>query len=293
MSDMPTSRFITAADGINIHVREYVGRDANALPVVCLPGLARTTADFDTLAEALAAEGRRVVALDYRGRGRSGYDPDPTKYSLPVELGDVITVLTALACEPAVFVGTSRGGILTMLMAAVRPAAIAGAVLNDIGPVLEAEGLVRIKGYVGKLPTPTSYDDAARILARLFGAQFPKLSHDDWLKSAYRTYKDKDGVLIANYDIALARALEDFDPEKPLPDLWPQFEALTPVPVMAIRGANSDLLSVATVSEMGRRHPDLETLIVPDQGHAPLLVEADVITRIAAFVDRCDAQRQG
>ncbi|WP_137044946.1 alpha/beta fold hydrolase [Pseudolabrys sp. FHR47] len=290
---MPTSRFVTAADGINIHVREYAGRDANARPVVCLPGLTRTTADFETLAEALAAACRRVVTLDYRGRGRSDYDPDPAKYSLPVELGDVITVLTALACEPAVFVGTSRGGILTMLMAAVRPAAIAGAVLNDIGPVLEAEGLVRIKGYVGKLPTPASYDDAARILARLFGAQFPKLSHDDWLKSAYRTYKDKDGVLIADYDVALARALQDFDPTKPLPDLWPQFEALKPVPVMAIRGANSDLLSAATLDEMSLRHPDLETLIVPDQGHAPLLAEADVIARIAAFVDRCDARRVG
>lgn len=291
MSDMPISRFVTAADGIKIHVRDYASRSTGALPVVCLPGLARTTADFEALAEALAADGRRVVALDYRGRGRSDYDPDPAKYSLPVELGDVITVLMALACEPAVFVGTSRGGILTMLMAAVRPVAIAGAVLNDIGPVLETEGLVRIKGYVGKLPTPASYDDAARMLARLFGAQFPKLSRDDWLKSAYRTYKDKDGVLVADYDVALARTLEDVDPAKPLPDLWPQFEALKPVPVMAIRGANSDLLSAATVNEMGQRHPDLETLVVPDQGHAPLLAEADVIARIAAFAHRCDTRR--
>ncbi len=292
MSDRPISRFVTTADGIKIHVRDYYAGHAGALPVVCLPGLARTTADFETLAEALAAAGRRVVALDYRGRGRSDYDPDPTKYSLPVELGDVITVLMALECEPAVFVGTSRGGILTMLLAAVRPAAIAGAVLNDIGPVLEAEGLVRIKGYVGKLPTPASYDEAARILAKLFGAQFPKLSHNDWLKSAYRTYKDKDGVLIVDYDVALARALEDFDPAKPLPDLWPQFEALKPVPVMAIRGANSDLLSAATLNEMSKRHPGLETLVVPDQGHAPLLADADVIDRIAAFVRRCEAGRE-
>jgi pimeloyl-ACP methyl ester carboxylesterase len=293
MNHAAISRFVTAADGLKLHVRDYPARDASALPVVCLPGLARTTEDFDTLAAAIAAGGRRVIALDYRGRGRSDYDPDPGKYSLPVELGDVITVLAALACEPAVFVGTSRGGILTMLMAAVRPAAVAGAVLNDIGPVLETEGLVRIKGYVGKLPTPASYDEAARILARLFGPQFPKLSHDDWLNSARRTYKDKDGVLVVDYDVALARALEDFDPTKPLPDLWPQFEALKAVPVMAIRGANSDLLSAATVDEMERRHPGLETLVVPDQGHAPLLAEADVIARIAAFVARCDTRRQG
>lgn len=292
MSDLSLSRFVTTVDGINIHVRDHPGRNAGTLPVVCLPGLARTTADFDTLADALAVEGHRVIAMDYRGRGRSDYDPDPGKYSLPVELGDVITVLVALKCEPAVFVGTSRGGILAMLMAAVRPTAVAGAVLNDIGPVLEAEGLLRIKGYVGKLPTPANYDEAARILARVFGPQFPKLSHDDWLNSARRTYKDKDGILVVDYDVALARTLDDFDPAKPLPDLWQQFEALKPVPVMAIRGANSDLLSAATVREMSERHPDLETLVVPDQGHAPLLAEADVIARIAAFVARCDARRQ-
>ncbi|RDV01395.1 alpha/beta fold hydrolase [Undibacter mobilis] len=291
MSDVAVSRFVTATDGLKLHVRDFAARDRKALPVICLPGLARTTDDFETLAAALAAGGRRVIALDYRGRGRSDYDPDPAKYSLPVELGDVITVLTALALEPAVFVGTSRGGLLTMLMAAVRPASVAGAVLNDIGPMLEAEGLVRIKGYVGKLPTPSSYDEAARVLARLFGAQFPNLSHHDWLLSARRTYKDKDGGLVVNYDVALGKALDDFDPQKPLPDLWPQFEALKDVPVMVIRGALSDLLSATTVLEMERRHPALETLVVPDQGHAPLLTESGTISRIAAFIGRCDAER--
>lgn len=293
MSVAVTSRFIAAADGLKLHVREYAGGDAAALPVVCLPGLARTADDFDTLAQALATDGRRVVALDYRGRGLSDYDADPAKYSLPVELGDVITVLGALAVEPAVFVGTSRGGLLTMLMAQVRPAALAGAVLNDIGPVLEPEGLVRIKGYVGKLPTPKDYDDAARILARLFGAQFPTLSHADWLMSARRTFRQKDGRLVVNYDAALARALEDFDPQKPLPNLWPQFEALKPVPVMVIRGALTDLLSEATVAEMGRRHPALQHVSVADQGHAPLLAEAETIARIAAFVAHCQTRHAG
>jgi len=291
MNNAPTSHFIAAPDGLKLHAREYGRRDASALPVLCLPGLARTTADFEPLAAALSANGRRVIALDYRGRGLSDYDPDPTKYSLPVELGDVITVLAALECEPAVFVGTSRGGILTMLMAAVRPSAIAGAVLNDIGPVLEVEGLLRIKGYVGKLPRATTFEAGAASLARLFGAQFTKLSEQDWLDYAHRTFQQKDGVLIPTYDVALAKALDDFDPAKPLPDLWPQFAALGPVPVMVIRGANSDLLSAATVDEMARRHAGLETVVVPDQGHAPLLAEADVIGRIAAFVDQCEARR--
>lgn len=285
-----TSHFITASDGLKLHVREYGTRDTAGLPVVCLPGLARTAADFETLAAALSVSGRRVVALDYRGRGRSDYDPYPDNYALPVELGDVITVLTALACEPAVFVGTSRGGLITMLMAGVRPTAIAGAVLNDIGPVLEVAGLVRIKGYVGKLPAAATFEDAAHNLARLFGSQFPRLSDEDWLAYARRAFREKNGALVPDYDVALAKALEAFDPEQPLPDLWPQFEALKPVPVLAIRGENSDLLSEATLAEMSRRHPALETLEVADQGHAPLLAEPDVISCIAAFVRRCETQ---
>ena len=142
---------------------------ASGLPVVCLPGLARTTADFDVLAAALSADAlhpRRVYALDYRGRGQSDYDSNPENYSVAVELGDVIAVLTALALEPAIFIGTSRGGILAMLLASVRPGAIAGVVLNDIGPVIETNGLMRIKGYVGKLPQPKDFADAAEIQRR-------------------------------------------------------------------------------------------------------------------------------
>ena len=291
MTSMATSRFITAADGLKLHVRDYGRQDHGTLPVVCLPGLTRTAEDFETLATALSADGRRVIAIDYRGRGLSGYDVDPAKYSLPVELGDVIAILAALQCEPAVFVGTSRGGILTMLLASLRPAAIAGAVLNDIGPVLEPAGLERIKGYVGKLPQPKDYDDAAAILMRLFGPQFPRLTLDDWRRSARRGFKDADGVLTPTYDVALMRTLADVDVSKPIPDLWPQFEALKDMPVLVVRGELSDLLSAATVEHMALRHPGLETLTVPDQGHAPLLAEGDVITRIAAFVKRCEARR--
>ena len=176
--------------------------------MVCLPGLARSAGDFETLATALATDPttpRRVIALDYRGRGQSDYDRDPANYSFQVELADVLAVLTALDCQPAVFVGTSRGGLLAMLMAAVRPTAIAGVVLNDIGPVIEPKGLMRIKGYVGKLPQPRSYGEAAEILRRLFDAQFPKLTAEDWLASAHRTFKEVDGKLVTNYDPALAK----------------------------------------------------------------------------------------
>lgn len=288
----PTSYFISAPDGLRLHAREYGRRAEPNVPVVCLPGLARSGGDFEALATALAGDPvrpRRVLALDYRGRGQSDYDRNPANYNFQVEIADVLAVLTALDCTRAVFVGTSRGGILTMLMAPLRPSLIAAAVLNDIGPVIEPKGLMRIKGYVGKLPQPRSYEEAAEILRRLFSAQFPKLTGQDWLASAHRTFKEAKGQLMPDYDVALAKTLEGVDFEKPLPPLWAQFDALGQIPVMVIRGANSDLLSESTVEAMAARRASLETLVVPDQGHAPLLAEPDVIARIANFVARVPA----
>ncbi|MEW6451708.1 MAG: alpha/beta hydrolase [Pseudomonadota bacterium] len=286
------SLFIAAPDGLKLHVRAYGPRGASALPVVCLPGLARTAVDFEALAVALVADGkRRVYALDYRGRGLSDYDRDPLNYTLVTELGDTIAVLTALNAMPAVFVGTSRGGLLTMLMAVARPTAIAGAVLNDIGPVIEPKGLARIKSYVGKLPQPTSFEEGAEILRRLFDSQFPKLTADDWLAYSRRTYKQEGQALAPTYDVRLAKTLEGIEFDKPLPPLWKEFDALAGVPLMVIRGANSDILSEETVAAMRERHPATTALIVPDQGHAPLLAEADTIRRIATFVESCDAAK--
>jgi pimeloyl-ACP methyl ester carboxylesterase len=292
MFDSPTSTFISAPDGLKLHARCHGRRSAPALPVVCLTGLARTAADFDALAGSLASHPshpRRVVALDYRGRGSSAYDRNPANYSFHIELADVLAMVTALDCLPAIFVGTSRGGILTMLLAAVRPTAIAGCVLNDIGPVIEPQGLMRIKGYVGKLPQPRTFEEGAEILRRLFDAQFPKLTTADWLANAHRTFKQENGRMVPTYDVKLAKTMEGIDFERPLPPLWKEFDALRDVPVMVIHGENSDLLTAATVEAMRARRSSLETLNVPDQGHAPLLAEADVIGRIAAFVARCDA----
>ena len=291
MTGMTTSTFISAPDGLKLHARCHGRPSASALPVVCLPGLARTAADFDALAEALAGDAshpRRVIALDYRGRGQSEYDRDPDNYNFQVELADVLAVIAALDAARAIFVGTSRGGILTMLLAAVRPTAIAGCVLNDIGPVIEPKGLMRIKGYVGKLPQPRSFEEGAEILRRLFDAQFPKLGPQDWLASARRTFRQENGALVPTYDVKLAKTLEGVNFDKPFPPLWAQFDALAHCPVMVIRGENSDILSPATVEAMQARRPTLEAIEVPDQGHAPLLAEADVIARIADFANRCE-----
>lgn len=286
-----TSIFISAPDGLRLHVRSYGRRVDSTLPVVCLHGLARTAADFHPLALALAndpAEPRWVLALDLRGRGASDYDRNPDNYVLPIELADLSAVLTALEIAPAVFVGTSRGGLLAMTLAATRPTLIAGVALNDIGPVIEPKGLMRIKSYVGKLPTPRDYPEGADILRRLFAAQFPKLEPADWLAFAHRTWKERKGQLVPDYDVKLADTLAGADFERPLPTLWHQFDALARVPVMVIHGANSDILSAATVAAMRARRHDIDVVEVPDQGHAPLLAERDLIHRIASFIVFCE-----
>src|SRR5947209_16714256 len=217
------SLFVSAQDGLRLHVRAYGARTNRALPAVCLPGLARTTADYDTLAAALSSDRehpRPVLALDYRGRGKSDYDRRPANYNLQVELADVLAVLTALGIGRAAFVGTSRGGILTMLLAVTRPTAIAGCVLNDIGPVIELKGLMRIKGYVGKLPQPASFREAAEALQQRFGSHFPKWGDADWLAFARRTFKQAGGRVVPDYDVRLATILAGISPEQPLPPVW-------------------------------------------------------------------------
>ena len=279
-----TSHFISAQDGLVLHLRSY-GDDASRMtPVVCLPGLARTGGDFDALALALSATGRRVVALDYRGRGLSQWDVNPAHYDVTTENADIQAVLAAAGIEQAVFVGTSRGGIHTMVLSATRPRLIKAAVLNDIGPVIESKGLARIKGYVGKLPQPRNWADATDLIKRLASAQFTGLSEAEWEEFARLTFVETNGALAARYDPALSKGLAAIDLSAKIPDLWPQFDGLKHVPLLVIRGANSDLLSQETLAAMAGRHPRCETFTVPGQGHAPLLLDTPSIERIAAFV---------
>jgi pimeloyl-ACP methyl ester carboxylesterase len=291
MTEGCRSQFITSDDGLRVHVNVFGSRRQASVPVVCLPGLARTGADFDALAMALSHDlepPRCVITMDYRGRGRSDYDRNPLNYNLATELADLLSVITALDIGPAVFIGTSRGGILAMLLATARPTAIAGVVLNDIGPVIEVRGLARIKSYVGQLPEPSNFADGARILRQVFAAHFPKLSDDDWMAFAKRSFKEQEGRLVPTYDVRIAKALESIDLERPIQPLWSEFDALSSRPVMVIRGANSDILSAATVEAMRARRRNMVAIEVPDQGHAPLLAEREIIGQISSFLSGCE-----
>jgi pimeloyl-ACP methyl ester carboxylesterase len=286
------SVFVSAADGLRLHARDYGKRHWETTPVMCLPGLARTSADFHELALRLSTDARvprRVVACDMRGRGRSEYDTRPANYDLAVEAGDILTVMAAMGVVKAAFVGASRGGLQTMVLAAMRPTVIAGSVLVDIGPVIEGKGLARIKGYVGKLPRVGDMEEATALLKRLGAAQFPAWSDAQWSLMARRSFRQTPTGLLPDYDPALAGTLGAIDLEAPLPTLWPFFEALAHAPLLAIRGGNSDILSPATLSEMARRHPDCDTVTIEGEGHVPDVGAPLLASRVAAFIENLDA----
>jgi pimeloyl-ACP methyl ester carboxylesterase len=275
-------------DGLKLHSRHYPSlAPSTAIPVICLPGLTRNSSDFHELASDIAGRktgARDVLAMDYRGRGRSDYDPNPANYDITIEMQDVLDVMTAFGLHQAIFLGTSRGGLITMAISAARPSVIKAAILNDIGPVIEGAGLARIKSYVGKLPPPRDYADAVLLMKRIGAGHFTGLSDADWDRFARRTFKDKDGVLFPDYDRALMKSLEAFDIEKPLPQLWPYFDGLKAVPVLSIRGANSDLFSAETQVAMQRRHPLCEAYVAEREGHAPMLWDKPALQRIGAFL---------
>jgi pimeloyl-ACP methyl ester carboxylesterase len=280
-------------DGLRLHARDYGEAGTSTPPIVCLSGLSRHAGEFHDLALALTAERpRRVVAIDYRGRGQSDHDPDPANYNVQVEAADLLRVLAEAGISRAIFVGTSRGGLITMGLATAKPEMIMGAVLNDIGPVIEREGLLRIKTYVGRMQAPRDIAHATAIVKELFGPQFPKLPDEAWRAWAENTWEQREGGFVLTYDPALARTLDPIGPESDIPAIWPLFEALGRVPVLVIRGGLSDLLSADTAAEMRARHPDCEVLTVPDEGHSPILTRPDCLAAIGALIGRAEAQAQ-
>ena len=275
-------------DGLTLYARDYRGQDATiGLPVVCLPGLTRNSRDFHQLALLLSrdpAVPRRVVALDYRGRGLSDWDLDKAKYNLGVEAQDVISACQHLGIDRAVFIGTSRGGLILHLLAQIKPDLIAGIVLNDIGPKIEANGLKRIRDYLNTAAPPRDWPEAVAVLKACHGPHFTALGDRDWQEMAVAIYREIGGRPVADFDPAIAAQLQTIDFDKPLPDLWTQFAGMTAIPVLVVRGQHSDLLSRRTVEEMIERHPDITAVEVPGQGHAPLLHLQPTLHAIRTFL---------
>ncbi|ESX03838.1 hydrolase [Mesorhizobium sp. LSJC268A00] len=281
--------FYTAPDGLRLHARVYGEANSGHWPVVCLPGLTRNARDFHELALYLSQRAdhpRKVIAFDYRGRGQSAYDPDIGHYNVGVEAGDVLAGLAALNVEEAAFIGTSRGGLIIHVLGALRPAALKAIVLNDIGPVIEAAGLAHIQTYLDPAPKPKSRAEAVEAQRIAHGADFPALTEADWERMVTALYRETDEGLLPDFDPRLVETVASLDLSKPLPDLWPQFEALAAIPLLAIRGANSKLLSVRTLEEMQKRHTGMEAITIDGQGHAPFLETGDLPGAIAAFLTK-------
>ena len=281
MTEYRERRYL-AEDGLSLYYRDYGDRLTSAVPVLCLPGLTRSSRDFHRVASRLARV-RRVVCPDYRGRGLSDYDPAPSNYHPTVHVNDVRHLMTVAGLHRAIIIGTSFGGFLAMGLALAAPSAIAAVVLNDVGPEVADSGLKRIMDYIGRDHPQPDWPSAAAEMKRMF----PNLSfetEEEWLAGARNTWREgDDGILHFDWDIRLAEAIgqarHDFDP-------WSLFRALCGIPVLAFRGGKSDVLSPEILQHMQREHPELRAVTVPGVGHPLSLSEPQAVEAIDEFLNR-------
>lgn len=273
-------------DGLQIHTTVYRAANPTGKPVLCLPGLTRNGRDFHDIAAYLssaeAPAPRDVYALDYRGRGQSQWDADWKNYTVPTEAQDVLDVLASLNLNHVTVIGTSRGGLISMFMAALQPASLGAVVLNDIGPVIETDGIMRIAGYVGLIPLPRTWSEATKLVKAGNKRDFPDITDEEWAQIARAFFNEKDGRPACGYDPKLKNSLSVLD--GPMPTIWAQFEAITRIPLLVLRGENSDILSAKTVREMHARHPNMLSHVVLNEGHAPFLRDRPTQHLIGQFV---------
>ena len=281
--------------GLKLYARRYRARHASPQsarkplrPVLCLPGLTRNSRDFHEIALDLSSgdRARDVYTLDSRGRGLSDYDKDWRNYTVPCEMQDALDFMIARSLEGAAILGTSRGGLIAMVMAAAQPGFLGPVILNDIGPVIERDGLSRIASYVGRTPLPRDWKEAAAMVRDMNKNAFTAVGEEEWEPIARQLFNERKGRPAPGYDAKLGQAFSSID--GPIPPLWAQFEALKRLPVMVIRGINSDLLSEATVDTMRQRHADLTELAIAGQGHAPWLRDKASMTEVRRFLERTD-----
>lgn len=281
----------TSGDGLRLHFRDYAPADpagASRAPVLCIPGLTRNARDFEDLAPRLA-QGRRVICVDLRGRGDSDYAKDPMTYLPPTYVADIEALLAQEGIARFVSIGTSLGGIVTMLLALGGAERIAGAVLNDIGPVVEPAGLARIRDYVGQGRAFETWMHGAWALQESQRDVYPDFAVADWLRLAKRTMALGSGGRIAfDYDMNIADPIDAAPADAPAPDMWPAWHALAGKPVLVLRGERSDILSPATAARMVGELPGTTLVTIPRVGHAPTLDEPESVAAIERVLARVD-----
>ena len=287
MSDIFDDLFYPSADGrLTLYARLYAGEGP---PLLLMHGLTRNSADFEGLARHLAGRYRLIVP-DQRGRGRSQYDENPEKYVPASYCADMMALIDQLGLDRPVLVGTSMGGLMAMVMGSLAPHRFRAIVINDIGPEVSKSGLARIASYVGTDSAVDGWPEAAAYCRAVNGQAFPKYDEEDWLFAARRTFTEADGgKLRLAYDRAIADGFKSEDPSADPPDLWPMWDALAPLPVLAIRGEISDIFSPQTMKRMHERHPGMQMVTVPEVGHAPMLDEPEALAAIDFFLGRLDA----
>ena len=290
------NRYWWSRDGVRLHARDYAPRDAAKAagrpPILCLPGLTRNARDYDSVATRLSAEWR-VIAVNLRGRGESGYAKDPMSYVPLTYVQDVEALLTEIGADRYIAFGTSLGGIVTMLLAGAAHEQLVGALLNDVGPDIDPAGLARIRGYVGRSHTWPTWMHAARAVAEANGDTYPDYAIGDWLAMAKRLYRvNAAGRIVLDYDMKIAEPFRVPGNEAG-PDMWRALDRLKGLPVAVVRGGTSDILPESTAARMLAELPGATLTTVPRTGHAPTLAEPEAAAAIDALLARITEQAGG
>lgn len=284
MAEFDNHFYRSSDDRLTLYARHY-SANKDGTPILMMHGLTRNSADFENIAESLS-QTYRLIVPDQRGRGRSDYDSNPANYTPAIYMQDMFALLHSLGVQRAILLGTSMGGLVAMLMAASRPDSAEALILNDIGPEVEPAGLERLKAYVGGPVQVTNWQEAAEHCRKTNAIALPDFDDQDWMAFARRTFvADNDGIPKIAYDMAISRGVEGDEPSAAPADLWPVWESLSDIPILAIRGETSDIFSTDTLYKMERRHDGIfKSVQVPYRGHAPMLDESTALNSIKKFL---------